>query len=362
MEFIKKNENEKEFWKHWEIFVSEQSPGPRYVKSAIENFLEMSKSRDWLKGDQSLVLVQNNKPVGAVFLPIEEKDGVCSVSFCGRHTMAPLFSEDHVRKELFRYVDEVADKEYVQKIMFGVDPLLNKQYPYNFLLAHGYLNTSLLSYVIDLSPSLDLLKECRRGHRSDIKTALHDPDFERFAVDREHPNHAFHEEYRELHRIDAGRVTRSKASFDSQYQKLTDGNAVLFGLRYRGSVIAYAYYEMFQDKAIYASAASHPAMTHLPLYHLLMWSAMEYFQTKGVHSIEVGQPVNPSVQFGYDIDDKIVNISRFKRGFGGSFVNEFRGIKYRDAQLFSREANEFQKSYAAEIDLKSKNTHVQEPA
>ncbi len=357
MELIKKSEHEDRFWKEWDSIVLATSAGPRYMQSAIRNFIEMSESRGLLQADESAIVIQNNEPVGAVFLPIEEKDGVRSISFSGRHTMAPLFSSDFARKELMNYVDQVAAAHKVDKIMFVIDPLLQASYPYNFLLAHDYLDDSFLTYLIDLTLPGDLLKHCRRGHSSDIKTVLKDSDYERFVVDKKHPNYDLHEEYRELHRIDAGRVTRSKDSFDSQYKKLEDGNAILCGVRHKGKVIAYAYYEMFGDKAIYASAAADPEMTHLPLYHILMWSAMEYFQHNGVKWIDVGQPANPSAQFGYIPDEKMKNIARFKRGFGGTFANESRGVKYLNKAIFLKEAEAFRDDYMKVID---KQNHVQE--
>lgn len=357
MEFIKKIDNEELFWKHWNRLVAEQSAGPRYMQSAIENFIEMSTSRGLLVGDESVIIVQNMAPVGGVFLPIEESAGLRSISFSGHHTIAPLFSDESICKVLLAYVDEVALRFKVKKVMFVIDPLLFERYPYNFLSVRDYLDTSLLAYLIDLTLLGDLLRHCRRGHRCDIKAMLKNPEFECFVVDKEHPDYALHEGYRELHRIDAGRVTRSKASFDSQFQKLKDGNAVLFGMRYAGKPIAYAYYEMFGDKAIYPSAASDPTMTHFPLYHALMWSAMEYARARNIRFIDVGQPANPSAQYGYYPDEKVENIARFKRGFGGRFTNEFRGIKYFDKELFIKEANEFRDAYAVSLSLKN---HVPE--
>lgn len=351
--FIKKKDNETIFWKHWNDFIAEHQAGPRYMQSAIENFLEMSASREYLKSDESVLLFGSGRVIGIAFLPIEEKNGVKSISFCARHTMAPLWTTDRSRKELFSHIDALAQSAGVQKIMFGIDPLLFEAYPYNFLLAHEYFDTSLLTHLIDLTLPGNLLKHCRRGHSSDIKTVLNDPLFEHFSVDKNNQDYELHEGYRELHRIDAGRVTRSKASFDSQFKKLQEGNAVLFGVRYCGKIIAYAYFEMFGDKSIYASAASSPSMTHLPLYHVLMWNAMEYFQKHAVRFIDVGQPASPSAQFGYYPDQKMKNIARFKRGFGGRFTNEFSGVRYFDEQLFITETNEFRDTYAAVI----KQTH-----
>jgi hypothetical protein len=90
-------------------------------------------------------------------------------------------------------------------------------------------------------------------------------------------------------------------------------------------------------------------MTHLPLYHLLMWNAMNYLKEKGVKYIDVGQPSNPSAQFGYYPDGKVQNIARFKRGFGGRFVDDRRGIKYLDKELFLAESAEFREQYVAHI-------------
>ena len=55
------------------------------------------------------------------------------------------------------------------------------------------------------------------------------------------------------------------------------------------------------------------------------------------------------MQYGYERDEKMRSISRFKRGFGGRYVNEFRGIKYFDQALYQSEAEQFNKAYVANI-------------
>ena len=68
MELIKKSAQEEAFWKHWDALVLCTSAGPRYMQSAIRNFIEMSTSRALLQADESVIVIQNNEPVGAVFL------------------------------------------------------------------------------------------------------------------------------------------------------------------------------------------------------------------------------------------------------------------------------------------------------
>ncbi|MDD5294873.1 MAG: GNAT family N-acetyltransferase, partial [Patescibacteria group bacterium] len=211
---------------------------------------------------------------------------------------------------------------------------------------YNYLDTSILTYVIDLQFK-DLFNSCRRNHRRNIKPILEDKNFSVFYIDGNNPSYEIHEEYRKLHHKCAGRVTRPKIAFDMQFEKLKQGNAVLFGLRYKNKNIAYVYFEFNSDKAVSFSAADDPDYDKLPLYHVLYYSAMEYLRKRGARYIDTGQPSCPSSQFDYYIDKKQANISLFKRGFGGDFKQYFRGIKYFSEEAFNNDAKKFIDNYSS---------------
>ncbi len=337
------------FWEQWELFWESAQLGPRFARLALEHILFVSRWRKLLVADRSFVYVVNSKPVACAFLPIEEHEGVRLIGFGGASVIAPFFTDDSIGKIVFGMIDDIAREEQAKKILFSIDSLHASAHAYNFLQKYQYLDSSILTYVIDLALPGDLLTHLRKGHHSDVKTVLNNPDYELFVVDRERPDYKLHEEYRELHARAAGRVTRPKESFDFQFKSLEKGQAFLVGLRYQKQPAAYAYFEYAHGFALYFSGADDPKYDHLPLYHALLIHAMGHARGLGISRIDVCQPSSPSTQFDYYPDEKQLSIARFKRGFGGSFASQFRGIKYFDAAMFARDAKLFTEEYLKRV-------------
>lgn len=321
---------------------------PRYLKTSLEYQLINSVKSSLLFADKSFVYLLNNEIVGCVSLPIERHGKALNVSRWGGicYVDAPLFKDNEkLEKKIFALIDEIALKNRVSKIMFSIDPLEKARFTYNYLQKYNYLDTSILVYVFNISQPEDWLAGCRRNHRRAIKSILQNKDFSVFYIDKNNPSYEIHEEYRRLHHKCAGRVTRPKETFDFQFEALKQGNAVLFGLKYRNKNIAYSYFEHNVNKALWASAADDPDYDKLPLYHILAYLAVQYFREKGVDYIGTGQPSSPSNQMDYYPDEKQLNISHFKTGFVGNFVENFRGVKYFSKKSLKKDIQNFLKNY-----------------
>ena len=72
---------------------------------------------------------------------------------------------------------------------------------------------------------------------------------------------------------------------------------------------------------------------------------MEYLKKFGCRYLDVEPPCSPSAQYDYYPTQKELNIALFKRGFGGFFVQNFRGIKYFDQKIFEQDTSNFMKQY-----------------
>lgn len=339
---IQKTKNEVLFWQYWQELITTNYISPRYLKTNIETYCLALKNDSCFYEDASFVYIIDNKPVAGVFLPIEKREGDLTISYRGDFANAPIFAAGIAKKAVYKLIDEIAEGKKIAKIMFAVDPLENENY--NYLQEFDYLDASILAYIINLK-SDDLLKSCRKGHRCDIKKILNDKKFKVIVVDQKNSDYEIHEKYRELHYKCSGRTTRSNETFDLQFEDVKNGNAVLFGIQYENKHIAFAYFKYNFDKAIYASGADDPDYNNFPLYHTLVYSAMEYLKRIGVHCINTGQPSSPSRQILYYPDLKQLNIALFKRGFCGQYKNFNRGIKYFSHQLFKKEMNEFINNY-----------------
>ena len=344
---IFKQNNEKEFWSHWQEYVLENKVSPKYLKTYIEPLVVVSKANGLLTEDKSFVYLENNKVVACVFLPIE-KDSI-KIECDGDFVLAPLCKNKNIEKKVFNLIDEVAKENKVTKAMLHIDPLERKEYSFNYLQKYNYLASSILVYFIDTRQGKDLLSLCREGCRKLIRPLLKDKDFSVFYIDKDNPDKKVHELYKQLHHKCAGRVTRPQWTFENQFEELKQGNAALFGLKYKNKEVAFCYFSYNANKALYSSGADDPDYDKMPLYHLLIFYAMEYFQKKGIDFIDVGQPSSPSPQFFYYPDEKQLKIALFKRGFAGEYAEDLRGIKYFSKQKFEQDIKNFSQDYGKTI-------------
>lgn len=348
---IFREQNENDFWKYWQEYVEKNNVSPKYLRTYIEPLFIISKENGLLVRDKSFVLLENNEVVACVFLPVEKENKESNIKSIkieadGDFVLAPLTGKDHrIQKKVFEMIESFAKEEQVARIMFSIDPLEKDLYTYNYLQKFGYIDASILVYFIDTKPGLDLLMSCREGCRKLIRPLLSNSDLKVFYINKDNADIKVHKEYEQLHHKCAGRVTRPQWTFDNQFEELKQGHAILFGLEYKEKNVAYCYFSYNGKKTIYSSGADDPEFDHMPLYHVLVYSAAKYFQENKVEYIDVGQPSSPSTQFFFYPDEKQLNISLFKRGFGGEFVNNFRGVKYFSKEVLENDINQFLKNY-----------------
>lgn len=346
-QILRKADSPELFWEAWENCLEQTQAGPRYTRLNIEWGLEISRSRGLLVSDESFVYLNDGKPAAAVLLPIEKKDDIVRVSWVGGFVYAPIFVDRSLMKKVYAQIDGIAKTARAEKISFSIDPFFHEKI--NYLQKYDYLDASAINYLIDLSLPGDLLQHCRKGHRCDMKKILHDPKTSLFCLEAGDDALENHLEYMEMHHRCSGRVTRPKSTFDKQFEQLQNGEACLCGLKIDGRGAAYAYFQYRHDKAIYASGADEPDFAGLPLYHALIYTAMNHLREKGIKTVDPGQPSGPSMQFGYYPDAKQMNIALFKRGFGGEYSSNFRGTKYFTERAFNADVETFRENYAGYI-------------
>jgi hypothetical protein len=342
---IYKSEDEEQFIKYWTDLITSYQAGPRYLPLYLEYLLEESRGRNLLIADKSFVYLVNSKPVAGVLLPLEKHAEYIYGSISGDCIYAPIILDKKVEKKIMTKIDQIVFENKVDKLMYAIDPLDQGKIKYNYLQKYGYLDRSVLIYLVDLKNTHDLLKGCRHGHRSDIKKILKDKDYEVFHIDQGNSDYEIHEEYRRLHHKCSGKVTRPKKTFDLQFEELKAGHAVLFGLSYKKKHVAFSYFDYLNNQAGYFSAADDPEYNHLHLSHGLIYQALEFLKKKGIEYVDMGQPSGASMQLEYYPDKKQSSISLFKRGFPGNFANHYQGVKYFSKELFEFDMNNFIKNY-----------------
>ncbi len=292
--------------------------------------------------DLSFIIIDNNKPVALCPLFLEQHKGKKQFTYVGGYKVAPLIKKNlfykkrkRIERNCFDKIDELAREYDVSKTMFLIDPLVERC-EHNILTEYGYLDTSTSTAIIDLSlETEDLWSNLRKSFKSLINNGKN--KFNIFIMDYKNPDFAIHENYRKLHHKTSGRVTRPKETFDLQFDMLKEDKAILIGLQDSNKFIAFSYFLHYKQGVVYASSSDDPDFeTDIPLEHCIIWTAIEYYKRREIKYIEMGMQ-----QFGHQIFDnpnqKDLNISFFKRGFGGNTVSLYRGIKYYKKECLKKD-------------------------
>lgn len=293
--------------------------------------------------DLSFVVVENNQPVAACPLFLEKNSTTTNqFSYAFGYLTTPLIlnkldkkTASHIEKYCYEQIDWLASNYNSAKIMLCNDASYS-DWQYNHLLKYGFLDTSLATLIIDLTqPTKNLWANLRSSYKNIINKAY--KHFSVVIADYNDPDQGFHDQYRNLHHKAAGRITRSAETFALQNQMLQSDQAAIIGLRYLDKVAAISYFFHHDRRVYYASAADDPEYDYpVPLEHLIIWEAIKYYQKRRFYSLEMGLQ-----QFGEQLfdhpDTKDLNISFFKRGFGGNLTTLYCGIKYYNRDLLKNE-------------------------
>ncbi len=341
MEFIKLTPDK---YKEWDAFC-EASDDAWFWH--ISSWLEYSlKYNPKLKAESKSFMVYDNHELIAICPLILQINNQGIKEFCynNEHGPMPAFSNNLSRKTkekavkaIYSHIDEIAKENNVARTMFRFTVLSRSfiespRQIFNYLMKFGYLDNSINTQVIDFTKSInDLRLEIRHGHDADIDRAFKILKID--VLDKNNISKQVFDQYINLHREAAGRVTRPKSTFDLMHDLIKEGSAFLVGAKRDDSFIGFSYFFVFKDNVYYGSSCNDPELKSIPVSHAIQWAAILYMAEKKYKFYELGWQ-----QFGLQLYDmpsqKQINISEFKRGFGGFTVPWLRGEKFYDKNYF----------------------------
>jgi len=341
MKIIFKKDNQNLFFEKWQSFLDKNPISFRYNLS----FLEFKTSFKNEIIDKSFIVIKNHECIGICFLPIEKLNNGYSICLYNDYTISPLFINSKVEKVIFEQIDIIAFKYRIKQIKFYLDPLINHN-NHNLLLKYKYIDSSSTTCLLNLEREKSTLwTSIRKHYKSMINKVLKDKKFEFIIMNKNNADYNLHEQYRELHYICAGKVTRKKISFDKQFEMLKLGYATLIALKYNDILIGMQYFHHFKEGVIYASGADNPKYIEngFNIYHPILWKAQLYFKEQGFKLFEYSQPCGYNNVQGFNdyLDDKQINISYFKRGMGADVVPLYRGIRYYEKKMLLSDIEQF---------------------
>lgn len=307
----------------------------------------------------SFFLKENNKLIAACPLILETINGQEEFSYGGGYGPAPIFAGglapkqmEKIKKNIFERIDALAKENKVKRarLRFSVldkSGLENENQQYNYLMKYGFIDTSLNTQILDLRKPLgELRRAVRHGHDAAISRAEKILTAEIF--DGKNITSEIFQNYAELHHLASGRITRPVKTFDLMLEFIKTGQAFLVSAKKQDVFIGFSYFFAYKKNVYYGSACNDPAYKDIPIAHFIQWRAIEYLKEKKYDFYEIGwQYFNRTL--ADNPSQKEIDISSFKRGFGGQIVPLFRGEKYYDKDYFLTVYSERLKNYAGNL-------------
>lgn len=313
---------------------------------------------------RSFMIMEGQEILGIFPLIVETKDyhgkSVNEFSYGGFHGPTPALSNglslsrrNQLLKDGFQQVDKLAQEHDIVRISLRFWPLapalVSSGLPAdNYLVRYGFGDTSLASQVLDLAGSPDtILRGMTKGHRYDIKRG--EKILKTMAYGQNSITRQDFDRYVALHEKASGRRTRPQSTFDMQYQWILEGKAALFGARLENDFVGFIYIDTYKDGAYFGSSCNDPEHSSLPITHVLQWRIIRWLKEQGYRHYELG-PQQYGPQFQDFPSQKELDISLFKRGFGGQPVPLYCGEKFYSAEFYRLIAADRLEMYATALE------------
>lgn len=278
----------------------------------------------------SFLVKQNNQIQAVVPLLAEysypEKTFDC---FCmyGDYTPLPAYVNktdidkakvnDCIKNEIYR----IAKENNIKYGKFIIDPLIKYNYfndfeCFNLLDTRAKLNFSTTN-IVDLTLDDEvILRKMRKGHKAAIKAAAKETGYHTEIYDKNNITKGKMLKFKEIHKIDAGRQTRTDESWDCMLQWIQDGYAflIMLWLDEIKDYVCGALIILYKKHAYYGSYGiidSNLLNGHCG--YIIQYEVIKYLKRSGYEKYETGE--NYYKEIRDDNDLKLHQIAKYKRGF-----------------------------------------------
>lgn len=264
---------------------------------------------------------------------------------------------DDVLDFIFRAIDDLAEELGVAHSRFRIEALRPamrepKHAPCNYLLRHDYIDCSLNTQLIDLRLSRNDLREgLSRNHIRSIDRAR---DLFQIKIHSGSGlTDAKFDEYVAMHARAAGRTTRSLETFGMMRRWIQSGRGLVAeAVANDGKTAGFELYIIYKKGAYGLSACNEPEYKHLPIRHLIEWESMLWMRKHDVEFYEIGGQHFGTLPYDFP-EQKNIDISRFKYGFGGVTIPSFYAERFHSAEHWLSEQRLRNERFAKRYQWKS---------
>lgn len=292
--------------------------------------------------DLSFVVSEGNEPLSIVPLIMEK--GPYGKQFSvkdGYLLKAPVFapnmpnrSKKKIEKTVFSHIEESARKEGVCLHRALIDPMfiIDDIRHYNYLLKFDYLDSSILTGIIDLQMPKDAVwANLRKSYRPLINREM--KKYEGLTLDSQSISIESFSEFKKLYLLASDRQVYDDSEWGMLYEMIKEDQGMLALARLNNETIGACLFNHLNGKAYYSFSANHPLYEKKYfISHLLIWKAIEYYLERNFKFLELGWQFYRGQLLG-NPSDKEINISHFKNGFGGFSFPLYRGIRFFDDEV-----------------------------
>ncbi|MFW2501334.1 GNAT family N-acetyltransferase [Clostridium diolis] len=331
-------------YKIWNEFCINNSYATFFHTSyAMEYFKECSFN---IKAQQkSFMIYENNNLIACMPVFLETIDNENNLSYGGGQLLSPLITETlnkagkrKVMKIILQKLDEIAYENNVNKISFYIPYLSNKYInslvKYNYFLQYGYVDTSGLTCILDLEPTEEeIFKKFTKGHKADINKSKKYLELE--IINNEDVSEKKIDDFMRYYFKIAGKHTRPQNTFNNICKWVKEEKGVLFKAIYNNNVCGYSFYSYYKDTAYYYMACKDNNLNNLKISHYLQWEAIKYLKNQGIKFLELGTQDFEDTLYNFP-SEKDINISKFKRGFGGFIMPVYKAEKFYSSKSLKK--------------------------
>ncbi len=267
-----------------------------YTKTALYSPLDIEYQQEYRGPFEDLSFYSDDAVVIAGL-----KDGM--ISGFGRPMVA--FGDDKVLKEQIQRLYNISPHiTYMDYLGGGTVSAVAK-----FLLQKGATAKPYFTQIIDLTKTeAELHADIRKSYKSLINWGLNEENagLSYLTIDSRKSAYRHWDRFKQLHIDIVGYQTRLDITWDIQCRQIETGRAFAILMYIEKEIVAGGFFVGNKTHCYYAVGKSLLDTDS----HALVWEAILFAKGLGCKYFEIGEQVFSGME-------KLVNISKFKRGFGG---------------------------------------------
>mgnify|MGYP003706119839 CR=1 FL=1 len=284
--------------------------------------------------DLSIIILSGGKACGLWLLTAVETNDQLKLTSLGQPILAPLFLDSTTRKIRKRFCSNAMNCLIAFSEIGFHGPLVTYQGPiginretvltdwYRQGMEHEATVSVRHEMYIDLSLSLDEIRShYRKSYKPFINKGLREWGHGILTssnIDKKQWN-----QFKYLHEVVSGRVTRDDSTWDMQYRMVSSGIAFLVMLHDpdTNELVGGGFFQNTRDEGLYSVAAYDRSLFDKPLGHVVQQLAINHMKSLGLKWYKIGEK-----QYSHDsfeVSKKEVDISKFKEGFCTDMICKF---------------------------------------